>query len=442
MKKTFLIIFVLALFGSMLAETSAGSLGWDDRGYLVFQSEDGNFKTRLDTRIYINGSYFLDDPEEILSNQTNLRKARFAIKTQLWKYWSFEWDIDVADGVVEVKDMWVSYSGFNNSQLKFGNFKQPFGLEEITSSRLLTFPERAMAMLAFETDRQFGLEYSKWGTLGKIPFNLRSSIYTQTLSNETKNDYEKEVDETGTGASARFVVAPQINEDLLLHGGLAFVYDTPFDESETMEFKSEAETKNGDLEWIATKDIREVDYALRYGFEGILQYKNFHFQGEYVMANIIRLEESTAGDASFDGGYAYLSWMPTGERRPWSMDDGEFGQVMPKNKKTGAWELAARYSYLNLTDEDAKSSSSDSSGPILGGRANIYTFGLNWYANPNVKFQLAYSIVDLNVNANSEGVYVYWDEVKDEEGNLLYYNNRYPDGYDFNYLQFMTILYF
>ena len=435
MKKTFLIIFVLTLLSNLLAETSGGSLGWDDRGYLVFESEDGNFKTRFDTRFYINGSYFMDDPEEILSNQTNLRKARFAIKTKLWKYWAFEWDIDVAEGeLVEVKDMWVSFSGFNNAQLKFGNFKQPFGLEEITSSRLLTFPERAMVMLAFETDRQFGLEYSKWGKLAGVPFNLRSSVYTQTLSNEAKSDFQKEVDETGTGAAARFVIAPNISDDLLFHGGFGFVYDTPYDDSETMEFKSEAETKNGDLEWVDTNKIKEVDYALRYGLEGILQYKNFHLQGEYVMANVIRLEDSTAGDATFDGGYASLSWILTGERRPWSMDDGEFGQVMPKNKKTGAWELAARYSYLNLTDEEAELSSGSGS-PILGGGAIITTLGLNWYANPNVKFQLAYSMVDLNVNANSDGDYIYWDE---DDPTL----NRYPDGYDFNYLQFMTILYF
>ena len=65
----------------------------------------------------------------------------------------------------------------------------------------------------------------------------------------------------------------------------------------------------------------------------------------------------------------------------------------------------------------------------------ITTLGLNWYANPNVKFQLAYSMVDLNVNANSDGDYIYWDE----DNPTL---NRYPDGYDFNYLQFMTILFF
>jgi phosphate-selective porin OprO and OprP len=435
MKKIIVLLFALLSVSFILAETSTGSLGWDERGYLVMQSDDGNFKLRFDTRIYINGSYFLDDPEEILSNQTNLRKARFAIKTQLWKYWAFEWDIDIAEGdIVEVKDMWVSFSGFKNAQLKFGNFKQPFGLEEITSSRLLTFPERAMVMLAFETDRQFGLEYSKWGALGKIPFNLRTSIYTQTLSNEAKSDFEKEIDETGTGAALRFVVAPKINDDLLFHGGFAFVYDTPYDDSETMDFKSEAETKNGDLEWLDTDKIKEVDHALRYGLEGIVQYKNFHFQTEYVMVNVIRLEDSTAGDATFDGGYASLSWTLTGERRPWSMNDGEFGQIMPKNKKTGAWELAARYSYLSLTDEDAESSSG-SGRAILGGGAIITTLGLNWYANPNVKFQLAYSMVDLNVNANSEGDYIYWDE----DDNTL---NRYPDGYDFNYLQFMTILYF
>ena len=432
MKKTILFLVVLTLFGSLIAETAAGSLGWDDRGYLVFKSDDGNFQARFDTRFYINGSYYLDDPEEILSNQTNLRKARFAMKVKLWENWAFEWDIDVAEGdLVEVKDMWASYN-LENSHIKFGNFKQAFGLEELTSSRLLTFPERSLVMMAFETDRQFGLEYSNWGHMGKVPYNLRSSVFTQSFANESKADYEKEVDETGTGAAGRFVVGPELNEDMMLHAGLAFAYDTPYDDSEILEYKSEAETKNGDQEWLDTDKIKEVDYGLRYGVEGAFQYKNFHLQGEYVQANVIRLEDSTAGDATFDGGYASLSWILTGERRPWNITDGEFGQVMPQNKKLGAWELATRYSYLNLTDEDAEMASG-SGRPITGGAANIYSFGMNWYANPNVKIQLAYSIVDLNVNANSEGDYIFLDDAG---------NNLYPDGYDFNYLQFMTIFYF
>lgn len=429
MKKSILLMFIVLMIFSLFAEESKGSLGWDERGYLVFKSDDGNFKMRLDTRIYINGSYFLDDPDEILSNQTNLRKARFAVKATLWKYWSMEWDIDVAEGdLVEVKDIWASYSGFKNSHLKFGNFKQAFGLEELTSSRMQVFPERAMAMLAFETDRKFGLEYSRWGTLGEVPYNWRGSFFTQSLAIEAKSGYEKEVDETGMGFAGRFVVAPELTDDILLHVGVAAVYDTPDDDSEYLEFKSEAETKNGDLEFLDTNKIKEADHGIRYGLEGVLQYRNLHLQGEYIQASIIRLEDSEAGDATFEGGYAYLSWLITGERRLWNIGDGEFGEVIPKSNKTGAWELAARYSHLNLNDEDAYMSSPvEGADPrlITGGAGNIITLGMNWYANPNVKFQLAYSMVDLSQNANSEGDYSF-DE----------------DGYDFNYIQFMTVFSF
>lgn len=424
MKKTLLIACVLLVLGSLSAKTTEGSLGWDDRGYLVFKSNDGAFQMRLDTRFYINASIFMDDPEDILSNQSNLRKARFAVKSRLWNVWSFEWDIDVAEGsLVEVKDMWVAYSGLKDSHIKFGNFKQALGLEELTSSRLLTFPERSLPMLAFETDRQFGLEYSKWGHFGKIPFNLRSSIFTQTLANESKNDFEKEVHETGGGAAARFVVAPEVNEDMLVHIGAAVAYELPHDESEKLEFKSEAETKNGDLEWFDTGTITEADHSMKYAAEGIFQYKNFHLQSEFVQANVCRIDGSDKEDASFMGGYASLSWVITGERRPWTIDDGEFGQILPKSK-IGAWELATRYSHLDLNDVDAG---------IYGGAGNLYTFGLNWYPNPNVKFQAAFTMVDLDPNANSDGDYSF-----DQDN----YTEHYDEGYDFNYLQFMTIFFF
>lgn len=411
-----LLVMIVILAGALLAEVSEGKLGWNNTGHLVWQSEDGNFQTYLDTRFYINGTYWFDDPDNILSNQTNLRKARFAVKTRLWKYWISEWDIDVAEGdLVEIKDMWLGYNGFANSHLKFGNFKQALGMEELSSSRYLIFPERAYPMLAFQTDRQFGLEYSKWGKMGTVPFNLRTSIFTQTLAIESKSDYEKEVDETGNGAALRFVAAPEINKDMLVHLGVAGVYSLPFDETHEVEFKSEPETKNGDVEFLDTSGIDEVDHVQRYGLEGAFQYRSFHFQSEYIMANVIRQDKSSLEDASFEGGYAFLAWALTGERRAWNLNDGEFGQLIPKNNKLGAWEVAVRYSHLDLNDADAG---------VYGGTANNITFGLNWYPNPNVKFQTSYTIVDQSQNADSEGDYDVGE-----------------DGYDTNYFQFMTVVF-
>ncbi len=416
MRKIIVMMVALFLFSNAVAKESSGFTSWDD-GILKWRSDDGNFELRMDTRIYLNGAYFFDDYDNVLSNQTNLRKARFALKTKVWKNWLIEFDIDVAEEVVEKKDMFVSYIGFSNSHIKFGNFKQALGLEELTSSRFITFTERAYPMIAFEGDRQMALEYSKWGKIGLTNINFRSSVFGQTLDIAAEEEYEKEVDETGHGFAGRLVIAPQINNDLLIHTGIASIYQTPYDNSEKAEFKSEPETKIGDVEFLDTDEIKDVDHTFRVGLEGALQFKNISLQGEYVTADVIRLDDSDKEDATFSGGYGFISWILTGEKRKWSVKDGEFGQIIPKNSY-GAWELAARYSHLDLTEEDAN---------IFGGMANNITFGVNWYTNPNIKFQLNYTMVDQSQSA------IHTNEKDITVG---------EDGYDFNYLHFMTVLYF
>ena len=410
MKKTLILLITLVMGATLLAaETSDGYTEWDD-GILYWKSDDGKFATRMDARIYFNGAYFFNDTEHILSNQTNIRKARFALKVKFWDVWHAEWDINVSKEYLEVEDMFIRFSGFQNSHIKFGNFKMALGLNELTSSRFLTFCERAYPMMAFETDRRIGLEYSYWNKFGILNMNFRGDLFGQGAEIEFESDYEKEVDETGNGVAARLVLAPEF-DDILIHTGFASAMRKPDDESKEAEFKSEPETKIGDIEFLDTGTIKDVDYTLKFGLEGAVRYKNICLQAEYITAKVARINDQK--EANFGGGYAFISWIITGEQRPWELDSGEFGQVIPKSNKTGAWELAARYSYLNLTDEDAA---------IYGGKANNYTFGLNWYANPNLKFQLNCTMVDNSKNADSDADY---------DGN-----------YDFNYLQGMVVVNF
>ncbi len=81
----------------------------------------------------------------------------------------------------------------------------------------------------------------------------------------------------------------------------------------------------------------------------------------------------------------------TGEHQVYDRHEGVFGRVVPNhnyhwNKNDcygacGAGNLAglARFSYLDLNDKG-----------IQGGEVYDWTFGLNWYLNPSMKFQLNY----------------------------------------------------
>jgi len=377
-----LLFLLLIDFAFGQSNKSEGTSDWED-GIITLRSDDGKFITRFDVRMYINGAYFFENKNE-LSSGTHLRKGRFGMKTKLWDTWQGEWDIDIAEGIVETKDMFFSYTGFRNSHIQVGHFKMPLGLNELTSSRFQTFIERAYAMLAFETDRHIGIEYSRWG----YQWNFRGAVFGQTLDTQ-KN---KTKDETGGGAAARLVVAPIRTENSLLHTGLAAVYQNPDDETNVVDFASEPETKIGDVEILDTGTIFDVDYTAKLGLEFAFTHKNFSFQSEYIRTNVIRLNDQP--NAMFDGGYAFASWILTGEQRPWVEQWGEFWQVIPKNNNIGAWELAARYSHLNLTDTNAG---------ILGGKANNYTIALNWYANPNVRIMLNYTMVYTSENATGNG---------------------------------------
>ncbi|MCU0704750.1 MAG: OprO/OprP family phosphate-selective porin [Fimbriiglobus sp.] len=92
------------------------------------------------------------------------------------------------------------------------------------------------------------------------------------------------------------------------------------------------------------------------------------------------------------GGYVETSYVLTGEHRGYDKRMGMFDRINVKNhfrwdqcgglQGTGAWQVAYRYSYLDLNDRG-----------IDGGRMGQHTFGLNWLLNDNAKLQFQYSLI-------------------------------------------------
>ena len=143
--------------------------------------------------------------------------------------------------------------------------------------------------------------------------------------------------------------------------------------------------------FIDTGDIAADNYSLYQAELGWVA-GAFSAQTEYIRAEV----NANGGNESFSGGYGLLSYFLTGESRPYDKRTGRFGRVKPienffltrgaSNKPRsfgalgrGAWELAGRYSWVDLT-----------SASIPGGILENTSFGVNWYWNYNTRIQWNY----------------------------------------------------
>lgn len=96
------------------------------------------------------------------------------------------------------------------------------------------------------------------------------------------------------------------------------------------------------------------------------------------------------------GAYTEVSYILTGEHRGYDKRMGMYDRIKVKDnfrwdkacglRGTGAWQVAYRYSYLDLDDRG-----------INGGRMHQHTAGLNWYFNDNAKIQFQYSNIHRDV---------------------------------------------
>ncbi|HET7024746.1 MAG TPA: porin [Gemmatimonadales bacterium] len=351
-----------------------------DGGYLVFQSADSAFKYWLDGRIQIDNAWYTDSKNS-LANGTITRRARLGVKTTLFTDWQGEIDVDFAGNALDVKDLWIGYAGFSNSLIRIGNFKEPFSLETLTSSKYITFMERSYVD-AMSPDRHIGMSYSHWGDRWQVS----GGIFGQEVG-----DVDATGKDEGWGATARFTAAPILTGTHVLHVGIATSRRTPnaAATSNRMRFRARPETYVNQARFLSTGQIANVKYSSYYNAELAAVSGPVSLQGEYTRVDVHRLIGLPM--ASFNGGYVFVSYFLTGESRRYLPQEGEFDRVYPHSKH-GAWEVAARVSTLDLNDFT-------SGVGILGGQGTNYTLGLTWYVNPNFKFMGNYVRVTTDVHS-------------------------------------------
>ena len=105
-----------------------------DKGKLEWTSADGATSFRLVGRIQYDGIAFFG-ADNRLANGSAIRRARIGYKARIAKDFVSEFDVDFAENGTDIKDAFVGYEGFKNSLIQVGNFKAPFGMDTLTSSK-------------------------------------------------------------------------------------------------------------------------------------------------------------------------------------------------------------------------------------------------------------------------------------------------------------------
>lgn len=334
-----------------------------DKG-INFKTRDGKFSSKIGGRVQADAAAYGGDPE--LGDGTEIRRARLYIQGTMYNDWGYKLQYDFVDsGSKGIKDAYLSYNGFDDLELKAGNFKDPFSLQEQTSSKFVSFTERALPS-AFSAGRHIGV----MATTAHKHWTLAGGLFGDTVTAKGGSDDE------GWGLGTRATWAPISNKTEVVHLGLGLNYRETGGTNST-QFKQQPETHIAGVS-IVDADISGVDDFFKVGAEIATVQGPFSAQAEYITTSVNR---DTGKDLDFDGWYAQAGYFLTGESRNYKK--GKFGGITPKANVgeggIGAWELALRYSTVDLSDAD-----------IDGGEADAVTLGLNWFPTPTLRFSANY----------------------------------------------------
>ena len=361
-------------------------------GILVFSSPDSGYKLWFDIRAQADGAVFFGAPEyaDPIGNGTSIRRARFAVKGQINEDWYGEFDMDLANGLAELKDAIVRYTGIPNLDLQVGNFKENFSIQRNTTSRYLQFMERPMVCSALAPSRHLGInaKYAKdwlWLSAGAFTQEVAGSEEWTNVADNNK-DFGRNA---GYSLTSKVVFRPLYKMDnASLHIGAAYSYRTTKVSQATGEWGTyRASARNSTSinrkKYLDTNNLKNFDHNNLWTVELAGHWDGIRYEAAYIGDNV-RFSDaenpSSIGTKSINlsGWYVQTGYLLFGGKQRYDANGAKYTKIKP-GKDWGDVELCFRYEFLDLNAPEMN---------VYGGCAEAYAVGLNWWVNNNVKMQL------------------------------------------------------
>ncbi len=369
-------------------DKSASNLqtGWEKNTGFYGKSADGNFSIALGGYLQVRYTYADADTSEgssstssldpmfgfLLSSQPSfgsgdasdisIERGRFRVSGNIIdptiKYFM---QIETAGSAAALLDYYIDYTRFDPFNVRMGQYKVPFGRQQLTSASKLTFMDRTRPTNALTPGRNGGAGVMAHGDLGGDNddlFEYYAGVFNGEGINTSGNDGP------GLLGAARVAVNPlgaygyeesdlSRSEDLRLTFGAGIVYDA--DDNVTVP---------------VVGPVGDVD-TTTWGIDAGAKWSGLAIQAEYMMANF---DPDVSGSSDFDvtGWYA------------------QAGYLIPETD----FEVAARYGML--TDDDG----------FFGGSDNDFdewSLGANYYfSGHNAKLQADWTRYTFDPDSGSE----------------------------------------
>ncbi len=310
------------------------------------------------------------------------RRVRLAAKGKVAKNIGYKAEFDFAGGKLGFRDVYLKFALPSSlGAVKVGSFTEPSSLDNMTSSKYITFFERSMMSNTQPFKYNAGFMYDNQKLLGG---KMGVQVSYTFAGDKGAAFIDKHINE-GANFVGRITGVPFQNKEKnqVVHLGVNFENRVTDNSAYGYKYRIENHmgNKDGEISVEGMKNAQDI------GFEFAGTLGSLSLQAEYEMASIIG-DDADNTKVTSNGYYAFASFFLTGEHRPYK--NSTFGRVKPKKNFCikdggfGAFELVARYSamdYNNYPDIDSSKNYSI---------ANI-SAGFNWYLNANTRIMYNYT---------------------------------------------------
>ncbi len=398
------------------------------RDGITFESSDKKYSLSIRGRTELDYRYFGGN-DALNANTFDLRRAYLSAEGKLYDHYEYRvranystlngptTTVCTAVGVTSATDptprctstaavantsntsldeAWLNINWWKAAQIKFGQFKMPYSMEQMQTELYTDFQERSMGDV-ISPGKERGIQVWGYPTDG-LYYALAYSNGQGVNANDTNNIVD------GQDVFARGTVNfPELfgSKQFIAHMGTSYSNGKiPVASALT------GRTEGRGIQFFVPDAFtgNDVDRT-RYGVEGALAFGPVKFQTEFMRASFSGKSAASATavatnyDKDVDAYYASLVWAITGENYADFYRNGLFSRFKPINNfglkggGWGAWELGLRYSKFDASNFQKTTAARVGSGviPTNGtNAADAFTVGLKWLPNPHVRLMLNY----------------------------------------------------